>query len=69
MNKRFSKLVATLLVTAMIIGAMPFIMPAKAAPPLPPAFWIMPQTEAFDTNTAYVGYRFNVTAWVATIAR
>lgn len=68
MNKRFSKLVATLLVTAMIIGAMPFIMPAKAAPPLPPAFWIMPQTEAFDTNTAYVGYRFNVTAWVATTA-
>jgi len=50
----------------MIIGAMPLIMPAKAVPPLPPAFWIIPETKAYDTNTASVGTKFNVTVWVAT---
>ena len=65
MNKRLSKLFATILVTAIILGAFPIIMPTvKALPPLP-AFWVVPD-QSFNTNTTAVGTLFNVTLYAGT---
>jgi len=63
MNKRLSKLLATVIATAMIIGAMPMLMTpvAKALPPLP-AFWLLPAVNSYTTATP-LGFKFNVTLY------
>jgi len=59
MNKGLSKLLATVLVTAMLLGAMPMVM---AAEPAGPGFWLTPDSFSYNTGThPYVGDRFNVT--------
>ena len=65
MNKGLSKLLATVLVTAMLLGAMPMIMPAvHASEPAVPAFWLVPDSFSFNTAAhPYVGDLFNVTVW------
>ena len=65
MNKRLSKLLATVIVTAMLVSSISMIMvPAvKAAQPALPAFWLMPDTNSFDTNTNPLGFLFNVTLY------
>lgn len=63
-----SKLFATIIVTAMLLCTMTMMVPAKAAPPSPPAFWVIPETDTFYTSTTPVGTLFNVTVWVATTA-
>ena len=64
MNKMLNKLLATALFTAMIIGTMPIIMPAKAVPTQ--GFYILPTTVGFNTATTSVGFKFNVTVWIVT---
>ncbi len=56
MNKRLSKLLATVIITAMIISAIPMLMTpiAKALPALP-AFWLLPSAYSYNTNDAPVG--------------
>jgi hypothetical protein len=66
MNKGLSKLLATVLVTAMLLGAMPMIMPAVRAsePAAGNAFWLVPDSFSFNTAAhPYVGDLFNVTVW------
>lgn len=59
MNKNITKLFATIIFAAMLVGTMPMIMPAKAIPTQ--GFYITPTTEGFFTNTTSVGFKFNVT--------
>jgi len=65
MNKRLSRLFAALLIAAIVIGAMPMIMSAKALPTQ--GFYILPATVDFNTGTTGVGFKFNVTVWIVTI--
>lgn len=43
------------------------VITARTTPPLVPAIWITPETFNFETATASVGDRFNVTAWIRTV--
>jgi len=52
---------ATLLIAAIFMSVMPVI----AAPPAP-AMWPMPATLSFNTDTANIGDKFNVTIHIAT---
>ncbi len=65
MNKRLSKLFAIALVSAIMLGAFPIIMPAVRALPTLPAFWVVPNV-SFNTNTTAVGTLFNVTLYAGT---
>ena len=60
MNK-IRKIFATILVAAIFMS----IIPVMAAPPAP-AMWPMPETLNFNTDTANIGDKFNVTIHVAT---
>jgi hypothetical protein len=65
MDKRLSKILATVLVTAIMLGAFPIIMPAVRALPALPAFWVVPDV-SFNTGTTSVGKLFNVTLYAGT---
>ena len=67
MNKRLSKLFATLLVTVIVLGAFPILMPAKATVPLPPAFYIIPD-HSFLSPPTTVGTTFTEFLYVSTSA-
>jgi hypothetical protein len=64
-----SKILAVILITAILVAAMLLgIAPmTRASPPPAPAFWVVPDTKAFSTNNASVGTLFNVTVWVSTV--
>ena len=63
MKNKMTRLFATILIAAIIIGVAPAI---RAAPPPAPAFWITPETLFFDTAHNSVGDKFNVTISVST---
>jgi hypothetical protein len=63
MNKLVSKLYATVIIMAMLVGT---IAAVQATPPAPPAIWIMPEFLNFDTGSTSVGDTFSVTAWIST---
>jgi len=65
MNNRISKLLATALITAMVLSVIPLfnIMPARAAAPLPPSMYLVPEFPTFYTNTTNIGDTFVVTLW------
>ena len=65
MTRRLSRLSANILVTAILLGALPIIMPAVKALPTLPAFWVVPDV-SFNTNTTAVGTLFNVTLYGGT---
>lgn len=48
----------------MVIGT---VITARTTPPLVPAILITPETLNFETATASVGDRFNVTVWIRTV--
>jgi len=60
MNKLFSKLVATVIIAALLIYAAPMIMPSVKAQ-LPPYYEIIPPSETFTTNSPPPGGQFTVT--------
>jgi hypothetical protein len=69
MTKKLGKLFAVALFSAMILCAIPAIMPKVKATNLaasPPSFWVEPETESFNTVTTPVGTLFNVTVWGST---
>lgn len=66
MKKTLCRIFAILLVTAIIVGAMPIIMPAvKAQAPPPPAIFVSPD-QSFNVSTTSVGTVFNETLYVST---
>jgi hypothetical protein len=67
MNKILSKLFAAILVTTIILGAIPLMMSAKAQswPPASPSFYVVPQAETFTTGNGSIGTLFNVTVWAS----
>lgn len=66
MNNRISKLLATTLITAMILSVIPIlnIMPAEAQP-LPPSMYLVPEFPTFYTSTTPIGSTFTLTLWAA----
>jgi len=63
MKNKITRIVATILVAAIIMGVIPAI---RAAPPPAPAVWITPEDLFFDTAHNGVGDKFNVTIWMST---
>ena len=63
MKNKITRLVATIIVAAIIMGVIPAI---RAAPPPAPAVWVTPENLFFDTAQNSVGDKFNVTIWVST---
>jgi len=63
MYNKMSKIVAAIVIAAMIMGVIPAI---RAAPPPAPAFWVTPENLFFDTAQNSVGDKFNVTIHIAT---
>jgi len=63
MNNRASKAIVTIIITAMIVAAIPTIM---AASPPAPAIWITPENLSFETTHTHVGDKFNVTIHIGT---
>jgi hypothetical protein len=69
MSKKSGKLFASALVLAIVLCAIPMIMPSVKATNLaasPPSFWVEPETESFNTVATPVGTLFNVTVWGST---
>jgi hypothetical protein len=69
MSKKSGKLFASALVLAIVLCAIPMIIPSVKATNLaasPPSFWVEPETESFNTVTTPVGTLFNVTVWGST---
>jgi len=66
MNNRISKLLATILITAMVLSVIPLfnVMPAIAYP-LPPSMYLIPDFPTFYSNTTSVGDTFSLTLWAA----
>jgi hypothetical protein len=62
-KNKITRLYATILVAAIIVGVAPAI---RAAPPPAPAFWVTPENLFFDTAHNSVGDKFNVTIWIST---
>jgi hypothetical protein len=67
MKKRLSKPFGVAFVAALLLCAMPIMMPAAKCQPPAPAFWVEPATENFTTVNATVGTLFNVTVWGAVV--
>jgi len=65
MNKRLSKLLTTVIVAAILLGAMLTVTSRVkgATPPPAPSFYAVPDTLIFQTDVTPVGTLFNVTAW------
>jgi len=63
MYDKMSKIVAAIIIAAVIVGSIPVIM---AAPPTPPAIWPTPENLFFDTAHNSVGDKFNVTISIST---
>ena len=63
MQNRVSRAIVAILITAMIVAAIPTIM---AASPPAPAIWITPDNLSFETTHTHVGDKFNVTVMVDT---
>lgn len=71
MNIKFGKLFATVLIAAMVLGAVSIIMTpsahAQSAPPAAPSIYIAPSSETFYTSSTPVGTEFNVTVMAAAV--
>jgi len=65
MYNKVSRVVAALVISALIVCAIPAI---EAAPPPAPAVWIIPETLSFETTHTHVGDKFNVTIMISTTA-
>lgn len=63
MHNRATRAIVTIIITAMIVAAIPTIL---AASPLAPAIWITPENLSFETTHTHVGDKFNVTVMVST---
>ena len=63
MKNMITRLFATILVAAIIMGVIPAI---RAAPPPAPAVWVTPENLFFDTAHNSLGDKFNVTIWMST---
>jgi hypothetical protein len=63
MYNKTSKLIVTIIITAMIAGVIPTI---RAAPPPAPAIWVTPENLDFETTHTHVGDKFNVTVMIST---
>ena len=64
MHTKISRVIVTIVVSAMIVGIIPTI---KAAPPPAPAIWITPESLDFETTHTHIGDKFNVTIMITTI--
>jgi PKD repeat protein len=61
-NKALSKLIAIVLVTAILLGAVPTLVPHARANLPAPAFWVVPD-ESFSTSSTPLYNTFTVTLW------
>lgn len=64
MRKTLTGFLAILLVSAVALG----VTPAIKAQPTAPAMWVEPATLNFNTTSANVGDKFNVTLWASTVS-